>query len=93
MVMKWIKYVAKMNSCSGLHQSIRSTTRCEWFDGDDGVDAANGDGDDAQASLDLSSGEDLCPSTSFPFKSLPEVGFLRLSGVYGCWISLLFFTG
>jgi hypothetical protein len=62
-------------------------------DGDDGVDAANGDGDDAQASLDPSSGEDLFPSASSPFKSLPEVGFQPLSGVYECWISLLFFTG
>jgi hypothetical protein len=35
-------------------------------DDDDGVGAADGDGDDYQASLDLSTGEDRCPSASSP---------------------------
>jgi hypothetical protein len=44
---------------------------------DDGVDAAGGDGDDAQASLDLSDNDDRCPSASCPSRSLPEVRFLQ----------------
>jgi hypothetical protein len=49
-----------------------------WIvDNDGGLGAADGDGGDAQASLDPSRGEDQCPSASSPSKSLPEVGYLR----------------
>jgi hypothetical protein len=46
-------------------------------DGDDG-DAAVGDGNDAQSSLDTDGSEDRCPSASSPLRSLPGVRFLRV---------------
>ena len=62
----------------------KSTTKSRKYnkmdvngDGDDG-DAAVDDEDDAQASNDLRSGEDRCPSASSPSRSLPEVRFLRV---------------
>jgi hypothetical protein len=47
------------------------------IDGDGGVDAADGDVDDAKSLLDLSRTEDWCSSASFLSISLPEVKFLR----------------
>ena len=46
-------------------------------DVDDGDAAIDGE-DDAQASNDLSSSEDQCPSPSSPSRSLLEVKFLRV---------------
>jgi hypothetical protein len=62
-------------------------------DGDDGVDAANGDGDDAQASLDPSSEEDQRPSASSPLHIPSDGEISALSRVYECWISDLFAWG
>ena len=64
----WINYI-------GMNEYLfRSTIKCRKYnkmgmdedDDEDGADASVDDGDDAQASKYLSSGEDQCPSASTP---------------------------